>query len=163
MLALLNSPAYNVVKTLHILTVIAGFGPLLWATVVAMRAKAVGGEVGAALIDTQAAITRFAEYCLGATLILGFALSGMSSTGGKDPKMANGFAEPWVGASTLLLLIGLGLLGGLLSPAQKQIAAAMRRGDTAEMASLEKKLIPASAGANLCFTIAVFLMVLKPG
>ena len=145
----MNSAGYKIVLFLHILTVIVAFAPSFVWPFVSVRLKKAGKPVGSTISDLAAGNSAKVH---GPALVLagifGCGLVGMSEKVYK-------FSEPWVSAASLVWLIAIGVVYGLMVPAEKKIAA----GDS----SAEKISAMAGGIMHLLLAVALLLMVFKPG
>lgn len=157
MLAAISSTGYEIVKTLHVLTAIIGFGTLALQGVAARAALDNKGPAGGLVARTSTKISSIAEVAILLVPVFGIALVFMSGD-------VYRFEQPWLSASFVLYLIGLGLGLGVIRPAAKRFDAAV--GDPAQAEEAErlgKTLAIVSGIANLLWVVVLFLMVLKPG
>jgi uncharacterized membrane protein len=171
-LAAYNSDSYNVVLTLHILSVIIGLGTVFLNAVYGVQAKARRGPEGLAISQANLKVTEYAQYAIYAIPIFGIALVFMSKT---DGIQFYDWDQTWIWLSLVLYIAALGLSHGLLMPAVKRmqvlmaevIAAGPPAGgpppQAAEMEQLGKRIAPVGATLNVLVIVIVALMVFKPG
>jgi uncharacterized membrane protein len=149
--------AYKLILLLHILSVIVAFAPAFVWPVVSMRLKKQQKPVGPAIGDLAANnTTKFHGPALVLAGLFGFALVGMSK-----PAHASGgpaawkFSQPWVSVALLCWLIMVGLVFGLMAPAEKKAHA----GDVGA-----EKIISAVGGVlHLLLVVVLVMMIFKPG
>lgn len=149
LLARVGSGVYNAVLLLHILAVLVAFAPAVINPIVGPRLYKVDEAAGQKFSGVAAANTRTVHLpALLAVGILGFALVGISDE-------AFRFGDPWVFISALLWLAIGGIVGAVIAPGERQMAA----GDRAA----ESKVAAAGGVATLLLLVVLFLMVVKPG
>jgi uncharacterized membrane protein len=140
---------YNVVLFIHILAVIVAFAPLFVWPFVSVKLKKQGKPVGPAIGDLAAGNTaKVHGPALAIAGIFGFGLVGMSE------KLYT-FADPFVSAAILVWFIMLGVVFGLMLPAEKKAAA----GD----ADADKLVSMAGGIMHLLVAVELFIMIFKPG
>jgi len=157
LIAGVDDTAYEVVKTLHILLAIVGFGTVMLAGIYGKAAGTRLGPVGRGIAETNAKANKVAEYCIYLVPLLGFALIGMSDK-------AYTFKQTWVTVSIGLYV--LALVGSLvvLQPAEKRfVALSCDPANQAECDALGKRLAAVGGILNLIMIVILFLMVAKPG
>jgi uncharacterized membrane protein len=144
-----NTNGYKLMLLLHILAVIVAFAPSFVWPFVAVRMKKQGKPVGPAIGELAGGYT---AKVYGPALVLagvfGFGLVGMSDK-------AIEFSEAWISAGMLVWFLMLGVLFGLMLPAEKRAAA----GD----ASAEKLTSMAGGLLHLLLVVQLFIMVFQPG
>lgn len=151
MLALVpvNTFGYKLMLFLHILAVIVAFAPaFVWPFASAKlkkEGKPVGPAIGALAAGNTAKIHGPALVLVG---IFGFGLVGMS-------EKVFTFSQSWVMAAGTLWFIMLGVVFGLMLPAEKKSAA----GDE----SADKIVSMAGGILHLLLFVMLFLMIWKPG
>ena len=162
---------YQALLILHIALAILGFGGVLWNPMYGAYAKKRGGAGGLAISESTLAVNRYAEYCIYAVPIVGFALLGASGEAWK-------FSQTWVWLSLLLFIAGLGIAHAVLIPSsrrmielQRELAAAGAPPagaagpppQVAEMEAMGKKLQTFGPVNDVLLLVIIFLMVVKPG
>jgi uncharacterized membrane protein len=168
MLATYNSDFYDIVKVLHILCAIIGFGGVLLNGLYGAQAKARGGVAAAAIGHANFRVTQVAEYFIYATLVLGLALVGLGHN-------LFDFGQTWIWLSVVLFVGALGVSHGLLIPRVKRMnalfdeLAAVPAGasspppQAAELDALTKQIAMLSAVLDVVFVVLLVFMVFKPG
>lgn len=140
---------YKLMFLLHILAVIVAFAPAFVWPVVSVRLKKEGKPVGPAIGALAAGNTAKVH---GPALVLvglfGFGLVGMS-------KSLYEFSDPWISVAMLLWFIMLGVLFGLMLPAEKRSAS----GDE----SADKIVSMAGGILHLLLLLMLIDMIWKPG
>jgi hypothetical protein len=157
---------YGIVLFLHILAVIVGFGPTFVYPVYSAMAKKRPGPEGLAINQVTLDIAKRFEYAIYLVPILGIILVPLSSDGAEFE-----FSDPWISASFLFYLIGLGVYLGLHQPNLRALVALQGQlgptGPTAEQGrELEERGKKAGMyGGILHLTLAIllWLMIFKPG
>ena len=147
--------AYKVVLLLHILTVIVAFAPAFVWPVASVRLKKQGKQPGPIIGEIAAGNTKTVH---GPALVLaglfGFALIGMSKAHGTGPAVWE-FSQPWVSVALLCWFIMIGLVFGVMAPAEKKAAA----GDE----GAEKIISAVGGGLHLLLLVVLIMMIFKPG
>ncbi|MCU1370257.1 MAG: hypothetical protein JWO77_1451 [Ilumatobacteraceae bacterium] len=140
---------YNVVLLLHILAVIVAFAPaFVWpfaSVKLKKEGKQVGPAIGALAAGNTAKIHGPALVLVG---LLGFGLVGMSDKYIK-------FDQSWVMAAMVVWFLMLGIIFGLMLPAEKKSA----NGDE----SADKLVSMAGGIMHLLLVVMLYLMIFKPG
>ena len=152
---------YDVVLTVHILAVVIAFGVVFAYPVLdAWFRRAVPGNL-VALHQLHLTLgRRVVSPAMVVVLLAGIYLAT------QDPWS---FDEPWISATLVILFVLFGLMGGILTPADRRLAQlAERDASTGSEASAdyerERKKADAVGGlALLLVVLAIFLMVGKPG
>lgn len=168
LIATYRDDAYNVVLTLHILTVVIGLGAVFLNGLYGAQVKARRGPEGLAIAEANLKVSKFAEWFIYAIPIFGIGLVFMSDD-------AIEFDETWIWLSIVLYIVAMGISHGLLYPTVKRmhvLMAEMIAGpppmggpppQAAEMAQLGKRVGAAGAALNLLVVVLIVLMVFKPG
>ena len=152
---LVNTTGYKLMLLLHILAVIVAFAPgFVWPFVSVSLKKAqkpVGPAIGELAAGNTVKVHGPALIIAG---LLGFGLIGMSKPEGFEEAIFS-FSDAWISASMLVWFIIIGLVFGLMLPAEKKAAA----GDEGA-----EKIISAVGGAlHLLLAVMLYLMIFKPG
>lgn len=145
----IGDTGYDVMLLLHILAMIVAFAPSFVWPFVSVRLKKEGKPVGptiAALAAGNSAKIHGPALAIGG--ILGFGLAGMSDEVFK-------VSQPWLTAAALLWFIALGVVFGMMAPAEKRIL----QGDE----GAEKILSMAGGILHLVIVVELYLMIFKPG
>ena len=145
----MDSFGYKLFFLLHIVSVIVAFAPAFVWPVVSVNLKKQGKEVGPAIGALAAGNTAKVH---GPALVLagffGFGLIGMSDKVWE-------FSQSWISVAMLLWFIMLGVLFGLMLPAEKKAAA----GD----AAADKIVSMAGGILHLLLLLMLVDMIWKPG
>jgi uncharacterized membrane protein len=149
LIAAIGSTGYKIMLILHILAVIVAFAPSFVWPFVSVRLKQQGKPVGPAIAElAEGNSAKIHGPALALAGIFGFGMVGMS-----DGIIE--FSEPWLSAAMLLWFIALGVVFGMMAPAEKRVA----QGD----AGAEKILSMAGGILHLVLVVELYLMVFKPG
>lgn len=145
----MDSFGYKLLLLLHILSVIVAFAPAFVWPVVSVKLKKQGKPVGPAIGELAANNTAKVH---GPALVLagffGFGLIGMSDKVWE-------FSQSWISVAMLLWFIMLGLVFGVMMPAEKKAAAGDQGAD---------KIVSAvGGGLHLMLVIMLVVMIWKPG
>jgi hypothetical protein len=150
-----HGAGYNIVLVLHILAAMVAVAPGFVWPVVSVALKKAGKPVGPAIGDLAAGNTaKVHGPALVLTGILGIGLISMSKVG----DATEGFwqwDQTWVMVSLLLWFIAMGLVFGLMMPAEKKAAT----GDE----GAEKLISAVGGGLHLVLALLLIMMVFKPG
>lgn len=146
---------YKLVLLLHIVAVIAAFAPgFVWPGAMAQLRKQ-GKPVGPTISELAYRNThRVHGPALVVAGILGLVLVVMSKPEGASDA-AWEFSQPWVSVALLIWFILMGLVFGVLAPAEKRSAS----GD----AGAERIVLAVGGAMHLLVTIQIILMIWKPG
>jgi Predicted integral membrane protein (DUF2269) len=168
-LANYNSDAYNIVKVLHILFAIIGFGGVVLNGVYGAQIRARGGREGAAIGHAVYRVSSVAEYFIYAVFVLGLALVGLGHN-------AFDFGQTWIWLSMVLFVTGLGLSHGALRPRVRRMNALMDEmaaapagagggppPQVAELEALGKQVAAIEAVLDVLLVVILVFMVFKPG
>jgi len=149
LVGVVGSGIYKALLLLHILAVLVAFAPAVVHALAGPRLMKVDEAAGRHFAGVAAGDDRTVHLpALLAVGVLGFALVGASGEAWK-------FSDPWVFISALLWLVIGGIVGAVIIPANKQVAA----GDRAA----EARVAAGGGIASLLIVIVLFLMVVKPG
>ncbi len=147
------SGTYAVVLVLHLLTVAFVLGPLAVAPPLSARA-ARAGRVDA--LRDHARTTRVYSLASVLTVLLGSAMIGLGDIGEQWS-----MGQAWVSASYALWLVAVGLLLGVVVPAQRRAAEAITGGG--DGGAYAGRISAAGGVAGLALAVVIALMVYKPG
>lgn len=177
----IDTTGYELVKTLHILAAIIGFGTVFLNGLYGMAMKRKRGPEAAFMAETVYSVSEVATYFIYAVFLLGFALVGMSDSAWE-------FDQTWVWLSIVLYLVALGISHGMLRPNVKRMnqlmgelatmgpppashpapegASGTMTGPPPQALELEergKRQGMISGALNLMLIVITWLMVAKPG
>ena len=149
LLATVDSSAYKVLLFLHILSVIIAFAPAFVWPFVSVRLRKANQPVGATINQLAGGNTlKIHGPAFAASGIFGFGLIGVS-----DKVWA--FDQTWISIAMLLWFLGLGVMFGLMAPAEKKAEA----GDE----GAEAKLTMYGGMLHLLLFLLLVDMIWKPG
>jgi uncharacterized membrane protein len=172
LLAAVNSTAFRILLTLHLVAAIIGFGGVFILGFVGAASQRRQGREGQAVFDTAQDMSNLAEYAIYAVPVFGIALLFISTTNGSHVYW---WDQAWVSISLVLYVAALGFVHAVLRPNLKRMGQLMREvnagapttgGPPAQVAELEargKRAGINGAIANLTWVVIVILMVWKPG
>ena len=148
---------YNLVLFLHLVTVIVGFGGIVFAGVYVRKALQAGSSA-AAISTTSFEVNKMAEYAIYAVPVFGILLIVLSNKAWE-------FSQGWVSASFLLYFIGVGVAHALIIPTHRKLNVVLHDGGTSapDVAPLVKKLTLGGAINEVLLAVILILMVWKPG
>jgi uncharacterized membrane protein len=169
-LATYGNDAYNVVKILHILCAIVGFGAVTLNGLYGAQAKARGGSEAAAIGQAVYRVSTVGEYFIYAVFVLGIGLVAMGDN-------LFDFGQTWVWLSMVLYIGGLGLSHGVLRPRVRRMNALMVElaaspgpgaggepgPQAAELEALTKQVATTEMVLNILLVVILVFMVFKPG
>ncbi|HEV3452086.1 MAG TPA: DUF2269 family protein [Acidimicrobiia bacterium] len=168
MLASYNSDAYNIVKVLHILCAIIGFGGVTLNGVYGAQIRARGGREAAAIGQAVYRVSVVAEYFIYAVFLLGLALVGLGSN-------LFDFGQTWIWLSIVLFVAALGVSHGALRPRVRRMNVLMEElaavpattggppPQAAELERLGKQVAALEAILDVTLVVILVFMVFKPG
>ena len=159
---------YNVLVTLHVICVIGGFGGLAYNGLTLALASRRGPD-SLAVLEVNAQVTQLAEL-----LVYGALLFGMAAIGASNSHY--GFGQAWVSAALALYVVDIGLLHGLIRPAQKRYAVVAdelskvtvlteqeRPPQVAVLDGLARRVSVGWGVFDIVVLVVVYLMIFKPG
>lgn len=158
----LDGNLYQLIKVLHILAAIVGFGGMFIAGFYGQEARKRPGGEGLAVAETTLKVTALVPTMAVYTVpVLGILLILLSDDAWK-------FSQAWVSLSLLLYLGLIVLAVAVQVPATRELVALRARGGggssaEAEMARLGRRAAVAGGVVNVAWVVTLFLMVFKPG
>lgn len=148
-IAAIGDTPYNIVLILHILTAMVAFAPAFAHPILGGQAKTLDQKPRLTMLGFLVTNgRRIYAPALIVTGLLGFALSGMSSSVFK-------MSQTWLILSAIVWLAMNGVLHAVLLPAEK----AMAEGDT----TAEQKVKIGGISIAVMLVVMLYLMVFKPG
>ena len=147
---------YDIVLTVHILAVVVAFGVMFAYPIMDAQARRASPADVAALHRQQVALGR-RVIVPAMTVVL---LAGLYLTLDRWS-----FDEPWISATLAILFILFALGGAVFAPTDVRLAELAERGETdsADYAREARKARLFGMLSLLLVTVAIFLMVAKPG
>jgi uncharacterized membrane protein len=163
----IDTTGYELVKTLHILAAIIGFGTVFLNGLYGVAMQRKRGPEAAFMGQTVFEVSGVAQYFIYAVFLLGFAAVGLSDGVWE-------LDQTWIWVSVLLYVVGLGLSHGMLKPNTKRMNALMAElatmapagGPPPQAVELEergKRQGLVSTVLDLLVIVITYLMVAKPG
>lgn len=153
-LAALGDTTYNALLVLHIISVIVAFAPASTHPLLEARFRKEEGAAGAQRFYGHAVKNSRGVYfpALVVAGVLGGAMIGASKTNGE---VVWKFEQTWVWLGILVWVALCGVVSGVITPAEKRIAA----GDD----SATSRLSAGGGIATVLVVVQIYLMVFKPG
>ena len=144
--------AYKILLALHLVSVVVGFGP--WYLNGLIPARALGAEPaeGRALSSANLQVSTISQYGIYGVLIFAAAALGSAH------KHTIDFGDTFIWLGILIWVAIVGVLHGLVLPAQRGLAAG-----TGDRATLTQRQSLGVALMNLLVLVALVLMVWEPG
>lgn len=159
---------YQILVVLHLICVVGGFGGLAYNGLILALASRRGPD-SLAVLAVNRQVAQLAEL-----LVYGAFLFGLAAIGASHSKY--GFGQAWVGAAVALYVVSLGLLHGLIRPAQKRYAVVAdelskvtvlteheRPPQVAVLDGLARRVSIGWGAFDVVVVAVVVLMVVKPG
>jgi hypothetical protein len=144
--------AYKVFLTLHLLSVIIGFGPWFLNGLIPARAMSAEPAEGKALSRANLQVSTVSQFAIYGVVVFG------AATLGSAHKHTIDFGDAFVWVSIILWVAIVGILHGLILPAQRALAEG-----SGDRATLTQRQSLGAALLNLLVVVAVVLMVWEPG
>jgi hypothetical protein len=159
---------YHLLVLFHIICAVGGFGGVLYRAFVLDLARRRGDAATAGILAVYGQISTVAE-----ALIYGAGIFGVAAiaAGGHHAY----FHRVWVLAAVVVYVVMVGLLHGMVRPAERRYRAVLlelaqlpamappaRPPQIAEMDGLRRRIGAAMGLFNLCLLGALYLMVFKP-
>ena len=164
----IGETGYDIVKVLHILCAVVGFGGVLLNGVYAAQARKRPPAEGLAVMEANVFVSnKIAKIAIYLTLVLGFGVVGLS-----DQQIE--FTDLWVMISIILFIASLLVSELLLSPRVKKLVALQREiaegpppqggppPQVAQMKALGGQVGAFSGFLHLAFVVILSLMVFQP-
>ena len=160
--------AYNTFVLLHIMCAVGGFGALVYRGWVLDLARKRGTAAAAGVLNVYGQVSQVGEGLIYGLVIFGIAAISVSG----DHAL---FRRPWVIAALAVFVVMLGILHGLVRPAERRYRQALlelaqtppvappeRPPQVAEMDRLYGRIGAGMGAFNLLLLGALYLMVFKP-
>ncbi len=144
--------AYKVLVVLHLLSVVVGFGPWFLNGLIPARAQAKDADAGRQLNAANLHVSTISQYAIYGVVVFGAAALGSAH------KHTIDFGDAFIYVSLILWVGIVGVLHGLILPAQRALAEG-----TGDRATLTQRQSLGAALLNLLVLIAIVLMVWEPG
>jgi len=162
-----DSVLFQVLLFAHIACAVGGFGGLAYRALGLDFARRRGQAATAGVLDVYGQVSVVAEALVYGVVVLGFAT--LAAAHGSE------FHRPWVPVAVAVYVIMLGLLHGVVKPAEKRYrqtllalaqapaeAPPARPPQLAVLDSLYRRIGAGMGGFNLLLLVALYLMVFKP-
>jgi uncharacterized membrane protein len=159
---------FHVFVLLHIICAVGGFGALFYRSFVLDIARRRGDAAAAGVLAVYGQVCQIAEVLVYGVVIFGAAAIGASGN-------RSGFNKPWVFASLGIVVVMVGVLHGLVRPAECRYRQAMLElaqmpsvappARPPQMAELDRQYRRIGAGMgtfNILLLVVLYLMVFKP-
>jgi uncharacterized membrane protein len=159
--------AYNVLVFFHLICVIGGFGALAYNGLYLNLSRR-RGPAAAAVLDVNRQVSGLGELLVYGVFIFGIAAIGASHSHYK-------FSQGWVSAALALYVVVIGILHGMIRPAQRERDAAVaelqqapavagtRPPGVARVDALDRRISIGWGLFNVIVIVVVYLMAFKPG
>lgn len=121
-LGAIDSDAYKIVLTLHILSVVVGIGAVMLNGLYGAQAKARKGPEGLAIAEANFKVSMIAEKVIYLIPLFGIGLVFMSKT---DGVMVYDWDQTWIWLSLVLYVVALGISHGVVVPTAKRMQVLM--------------------------------------
>lgn len=161
-------PAFQILVFLHILCAIGGFGALIYRSFVLDMARRRADAAAAGALYAFGQVSTVAEALVYAAGVFGLASVAIGSPGVS-------FSDVWVQAAIGVYVVMVGVVHGLLRPAEKRYRAALvelaatppvpppaRPPQLAEMDALSRRVGIGTAAFNVLLVGVLYLMVFRP-
>jgi len=152
---------YDTVLFVHILAVVVAFGVTFTYGLLDACARRAGIPDTVALHRFQVFLSRrLITPAMVVVLVAGLCLT---FDGPYEP------GDPWLGATLTILIVSVGLVGAVLTTAERRMLAIAQRGAQAggglddEYAAVARRYAACGGLVSLLVVVAIFLMTVKPG
>lgn len=168
MFATVSDTPYDIVKILHILCAIIGFGAVMLNGIYGQQVKTRRGREGLAIFQANKLVSHIGRYFIYAVFVFGFLLVLLSDDAWK-------FDQTWVWLAMVILLGAIGISHGLMDPRLNRMEAVMTKladgppptggppPEAAELEQLGKQIGIIGMTLSLMVVAILVLMVTKPG
>lgn len=148
-----TSTAYKLLLLLHILSAIIAFGPWFLNGLFPSFALKRSQTEGQAINTVNLNVSTFTQFAMYGVVVFGFGLLG-AKTKGAPVSMS----KPWVGIALVVWIAIVGVLHGLILPAQRGL-----KDGTGDREALTRRQSLGAAAIEVLVVVAVYLMVFRPG
>jgi len=150
---------YDLVLLLHIITVIVGFGGVIFNNVYDIRSAATDANDDLAVTGATLHVSGWAEKVVYLVPVFGILLIVMNDS--------FSFSDAWISASFVIYIIAVGLLHGLIFPSHRKLVALLRDAsggdiDAGAIAQTRMRLRIGNSALNAVVVVAVYLMIWGP-
>jgi hypothetical protein len=163
-----DSRLYQLFVLLHVICVVGGFGAIVYRSFVLDLARRRGFAAAAGVLAVFGQVVQVGEFLLYGAGVFGIAAA---ATGGSGTS----FSRPWVSAALAVFVVMVGVLHGLVGPAERRYKAALlelaqapamappgRPPQLAEFDRLYRRIGAGMGIFNLLLLGVLYLMVFKP-
>ena len=162
--------AYNLLVLLHIICAVAGFGAVVYRGFLLelARRRGAGGAAEAGVLAVYGQVSQFAEI-----LIYGVVVFGLAALG--EEGHSSDFAKAWVVAALVVYFVMVGLLHGMVRPAERDYRRTMlalaqvppvkppaRPPELDRLDGLYRRVSAGTGLFNVLLLGSLYLMVFKP-
>jgi hypothetical protein len=153
---------------LHIICAVGGFGALVHRSLVLDLARRRGDAAAAGVLAVYGQISQIGEVLVYGVLVFGLAAVAAAPSG-------ISFSRPWVGAAIVVYVVMVGVLQGLVRPAERRyrrtmlelaqmpaVAPPKRPPQLGELDGLYRRVGVGMGIFNVCLIGALYLMVFRP-
>lgn len=159
---------FELMVLLHVICAVGGFGALIYRSYVLELARRHGAAAAAGILAVYSQISQ-----LGEVLVYGVGVFGVAAVAvGGDHAT---FSEPWVGAAIGVYVVMVGVIHGVVRPAERRYRAAMlelatipavappaRPPQLLELDRLSRRTGAGMGAFNILLLGVLYLMVFKP-
>lgn len=162
-----QSVAFQVLVFLHIACAVGGFGGLVYRALGLELARHRGDAATAGVLDVYGQVSGVAEALVYGVFVFGLAALAVGH--------GHEFHKPWAPIAAGVYIVMLGLLHGVVKPAEKRYRATLldlaqspavappaRPPHRAELDRLYRRLSGGMGAFNILLLVALYLMVFKP-
>lgn len=159
---------FQIFLFLHILCVVGGFGGLAYRALALDLARRRGAVSTAGVLDVYGQISIVAEVLIYGVFVFGIATLAAANNSSE-------FHKPWLPIAIGVYVVMMGLLHGLVRPAEKRYRKALlelaetpamappaRPPQLEEMDSLYRRIGAGMGGFNVLLLAALYLMIFRP-
>ena len=148
-----TSTAYKTLVLLHILSAVVAFGPWFLNGLFPQTALRRNQGEADAINTVNLRVSTLTQFAMYGVVVFGFGI-----IGAKAKHVDLGMGKPWVGSAIVVWLAIVGVLHGMVLPAQKKLA-----NNEGDRTALTQRQSVGAAIIEVLIVVAVYLMVFKPG
>lgn len=150
---------YDLVLLLHIVTVIVGFGGVIFNNVYDIRSAATDPGDDLAVTGATLHVFGLAEKVLYLVPVFGIWLVIMNDS--------FSFSDAWISASFVIYIVAIGLLHGLIFPSHRNLVSLLKAAsggdvDAGAITRSRTRLRIGNSALNALLVVAVYLMIWGP-
>ena len=160
--------AFHLLVLLHVICVVGGFGPMVYRSVALDLGRRRGDAAAAGSLAVYGQISGLGEALVYLAGVFGLAAVAAGRT-------SVSFSKPWVGAAIAVYVVMVGVLHGLVRPAEKKYRATLlalaqeepvpppnRPPQVQVLESLNRRVAAGMGVFNVLLLAALYLMVFQP-